>query len=135
MPPFLPLASAFNKSSDEAWSSLASQIQRWLIFCIRDQDAPHWKWGVEVFWTAFLAAFPQFPFGDWPVWDVRIPMAGPFLESQLAINNFEETTRKAAGQTSEDLMRRREELWEKFCAVVQVLYPYPIQAAEAEDLV
>jgi hypothetical protein len=91
---------------------------------------PHWKWGVEVFWAAFIAAFPSFPLGEWPLWDSRIPMAGPFIENQLVANDFEETTRKEAELTSDDLMKRREELWELFCTIVQVLYPYPIQDLE-----
>ena len=126
--PFLPLPPTFNKTCAEAWSSLASQIQQWLIFCLRDEGTPHWKWGVDVFWVAFIAAYPSFPLGEWPLWDTRIPMAGPFIEKQLAANDFEETSRKAVELISEDMtMKRREELWEEFCAIVRVLYPYPIQ--------
>ncbi|KAF8256789.1 hypothetical protein EI94DRAFT_1762787 [Lactarius quietus] len=128
--PFLPLTPNFNKTSTEAWSTLASKIQQWLIFCIRDQELPHWKWGVEVFWVAFVAAFPSFPLGDWPLWDSRIPMAGQFIESKLVANDFEETTQKTVELTGEDLVKRREELWEEFCTIVQFLYPYPIQAVE-----
>ncbi|KAF8259397.1 hypothetical protein EI94DRAFT_1751680, partial [Lactarius quietus] len=106
--PFLPLTPNFNKTSAEAWSSLASKIQQWLIFCIRDQELPYWKWGVEVFWVAFVAAFPIFPLGDWPLWD---------SESQWLAHS----------------LRRREELWEEFCTIVQILYPYPIQALTSQD--
>lgn len=28
---------------------------------------------------AFVAAFPSFPLGDWPVWDARISMEGNFI--------------------------------------------------------
>ncbi|KAH8978819.1 hypothetical protein EDB86DRAFT_2990605 [Lactarius hatsudake] len=129
--PFLPLTSTFNKVSPEAWASLASQIEQWLIHCIQDQHTSHWKWGVEVFWAAFLAAYPCFPLGEWPRWDTRIPLAGPFIESQLLANDFEEYTRKVGESTNEDLIKRREELWEEFCTVVKVLYPYPIQDCEA----
>ncbi|KAH8991021.1 hypothetical protein EDB92DRAFT_1781735, partial [Lactarius akahatsu] len=86
------------------------------------QHTSHWKWGVKVFWMAYLAAYPYFPLGEWPHWDTRIPMAGPFIESQLLARDFEEFTRKAGESTSEDLMKQRDELWEEFCTVVQVLY-------------
>ncbi|KAF8259703.1 hypothetical protein EI94DRAFT_1439313, partial [Lactarius quietus] len=77
---FLPLAPAFDKASRKAWVTLASQIQNWLTFYIQDQHLPHWKWGAEVFWIAFITAFLSFPLGDWPLWDVRIPLAGAFIE-------------------------------------------------------
>ena len=128
---FLPLSSTFDKTSAEAWLSLASQIQQWLIFCLRDEGTPHWKWGVEVFWVAFIAAHPSFPLGEWPLWDSRIPMAGLFIERQLVANDFKETTWRAVELISEDMtMKRREELWEEFCTIVRVLYPYPIQVVE-----
>ncbi|KAF8266575.1 hypothetical protein EI94DRAFT_1732816 [Lactarius quietus] len=79
---FLPLTSAFDTSSTKAWVTLASQVQNWLIFYIQDQHLPHWKWGAEVFWIAFVATFPSFPLGDWPLWDMRIPLAGAFIENQ-----------------------------------------------------
>ena len=125
---FLPLAPAFNKASTKAWVTLASRIQNWLIFYIQDQHLAHWKWGSEVFWIAFVAAFPSFPLGEWPLWDVRIPLAGAFIEKQVLPNNFEEAARQASELTSEeDLIKRREELWEDFCKVVKVIYPFPIR--------
>ena len=72
---------------------------------------------------AFFAAFPSFPLGDWPLWDVRIPLAGAFVEKQIAPHNFEE---RASEHTIEDLLRHREELWEDFCTVVKIVYPFPI---------
>ncbi|KAF8272788.1 hypothetical protein EI94DRAFT_1437215, partial [Lactarius quietus] len=62
------------------WVTLASQIQNWLTFYIQDQHLLHWKWGAEVFWIAFITAFPSFPLGDWPLWDVQIPLASAFIE-------------------------------------------------------
>lgn len=128
---FLPLAPAFDKASTKAWVTLASRIQNWLIFYIQDQHLAHWKWGSEVFWIAFVAAFPSFPLGEWPLWDVRIPLAGAFIEKQVLPNNFEEAARQASELTSEeDLIKRREELWEDFCKVVKVIYPFPIRDCE-----
>ncbi|KAH9015520.1 hypothetical protein EDB85DRAFT_2211073 [Lactarius pseudohatsudake] len=123
---FLPLSPTFDKASAVAWTSLASRIQQWLVYYIQDQHLPHWKWGAEVFWTAFVAAFPSFPLGNWPLWDVRIPLAGAFIEKQVVATDFEEISRRAGECTSEDLIRRREELWEDFCEIVKLMYPFPI---------
>jgi hypothetical protein len=41
-------------------------------------------WGVEVFWIAFVTAFPQFPFGAWPTWDPAILLNGPFITTRMA---------------------------------------------------
>lgn len=94
----------------------------------------HWKWGAEVFWTAFIAAFPTFPLGDWPSWDVRIPMVGSFIEKQVVAADFEETTRWANECTAEDLIKRRNELWEDFCKLVKVMYPFPIHYNDTLDV-
>ncbi|KAH8993097.1 hypothetical protein EDB83DRAFT_2478248 [Lactarius deliciosus] len=117
---FLPLAPAFDKSSTVAWVTLASRVQSWLTFYIQDQDLLHWKWGAEVFWIAFIAAFPSFPLGEWPLWD-----------RQVVPNDFEETVQRSSERTSEeDLSKRREELWRDFCKVVKVMYPFPIHDDE-----
>ena len=130
---FLPLSPAFNKASTVAWASLAFRVQQWLVYYIRDQHLPHWKWGAEVFWTAFIAAFPSFPLGDWPPWDVRIPMAGTFIEKQVVAADFDEVSRRASECTAEDLIKRREELWEDFCELVKLMYPFPIHYNDSPD--
>ena len=63
-----------------------------------------------MFWTAFIAAFPSFPLGDWPPWDVRIPMAGALIEKQVVTADFDEVARQASKCTAEDLIKRHEEL-------------------------
>jgi hypothetical protein len=58
-------------------------------------------------------------------------LAGAFIEKQVLPNNFEEAARQASELTSEeDLIKRREELWEDFCKVVKVIYPFPIRDCE-----
>jgi hypothetical protein len=131
---FLPLSPTFNKASTVAWETLAFRVQHWLIYYIRDQQLPHWKWGNEVFWTAFIAAFPTFPLGDWPPWDVRIPMAGAFINKQVVAADFDEITQRANECTAEDLIKRREELWEEFCKLVKVMYPFPIHYDDTPDI-
>jgi hypothetical protein len=128
---FLPLAPAFDKASTKAWATLASRIQDWLIFYIHDEHLPHWKWGAEVFWIAFVAAFPSFPLGDWALWDARIPFVGTFIEKQIGPPRFEEALPQAGEYAVEDLLKRREELWDEFIKVVKIRYPFPVRHCDA----
>jgi hypothetical protein len=111
--------------------TLASRIQDWLIFYIQDEHLLHWKWGAELFWIAFVAAFPSFPLGDWPVWDARIPLAGAFIEKQIAPHKFEQAVQQASERTGEDLLKLREGLWVDFYKVVKSRYPFSIRHCEA----
>ncbi|KAH8979511.1 hypothetical protein EDB92DRAFT_1820958 [Lactarius akahatsu] len=104
---------------------------QWLIYYIQDQHLPHWKWGAEVFWTAFIATFPSFPLGNWPHWDVRIPFAGAFIEKRMV--DFEEISQRASENTGDDLIRHCEKLWEDFCEIVKLMYPFPIHYNTSEQ--
>ncbi|KAH9169148.1 hypothetical protein EDB89DRAFT_2099120 [Lactarius sanguifluus] len=130
---FLPLSPTFDKASSVAWVSLASRIQQWLVYYIQDQHLLHWKWGAEVFWTAFVAAFPSFPLGNWPRWDVRIPFAGAFIERRVVAADFEEISQRVSENTGDDLIRHCEELWEDFCEIVKLMYPFPIHHDTSEQ--
>ncbi|KAF8345692.1 hypothetical protein F5887DRAFT_1158668 [Amanita rubescens] len=83
---FLPLPIGFDYQHDECWKVLVEQIAEWLVSTVADSSTPEWAWGQEAFWMAFIAAFPQFPAGEWPVWNPRIPMAGSFIQSWLDEN-------------------------------------------------
>ena len=53
------------------WLMLSYQIQQWLLDIFReDSEHPLLQWGIELFWIAYIAAFPEFPYGTvWPEWD------------------------------------------------------------------
>lgn len=129
---FLPLSPKFNKTSAVAWASLAFRIQQWLLHFIQDQHLPHWKWGADVFWTAFIAAFPNFPLGSWPPWDGRIPLTGAVVNKHVIGTDFEEISRRASESTGDDLIKRREDLWEDFCKLVKPMYPFPIRYSDLD---
>ncbi|KAG2126138.1 hypothetical protein BD769DRAFT_1321691, partial [Suillus cothurnatus] len=78
---FLPLPSNFNPTDSCHWSRLLGQIQRWLVNI--PSDSQHWSWGRDAFWFAFVAAYPDFPSGNWLTWDARIPLQGRFIEQWL----------------------------------------------------
>ena len=83
---------------------------------------------------AFIAAFLTFPLGDWPSWDVQIPMVGSFIKKQVVAADFEETTQWVNKCTAEDLIKRCDELWEDFCKLVKVMYPFPIHYNDTLDV-
>ncbi|KAG1876991.1 hypothetical protein C8R48DRAFT_544681, partial [Suillus tomentosus] len=79
--PFLPLPSEFDYTKRKDWAELSQRIEKWLIEL--DTELPEWSWGRDTFWLMFVAAFPSFPRGTWPMWDPRIPLEGAFIEQWL----------------------------------------------------
>jgi len=79
--PFLPLPCHFDHQSGEAWAELAMLIQSVLVQSSHGEEMPCYVLAREFFWMAFVAAFPSFPFGEWPEWDLRIPMRGTFISA------------------------------------------------------
>jgi hypothetical protein len=117
--PFLPLPPQFDNQSQREWSSLAQDIQHWLL---RDPDFsttdPHsYSLMQELFWMAFVAVFPTFPFGEWPVWDAQIPMQGSFISQWV--------TKIDEDSITPPLIARRH-VWAKFKALVQEVLHYPV---------
>jgi len=53
------------------------------MYLVQSQDSegtlPHQILVREFFWMSFVAAFPLFPFGNWPNWDPRISLQGSFI--------------------------------------------------------
>ncbi|KAH9949289.1 hypothetical protein B0H21DRAFT_707190 [Amylocystis lapponica] len=78
-----PLPSTFDPSERSSWIALAPEIERWLLTEVINVRSPDWLWGRNVFWMAFIAAYPDFPRGEWPVWNTKIAMEGPFIENWM----------------------------------------------------
>ncbi|THG92876.1 hypothetical protein EW026_g8185 [Hermanssonia centrifuga] len=77
---FLPLPPSFNRRTVASWKSLAFEIQDWLLEVAVDPRCPERIWGTDLFWMAYLAAFPKFPQGQWQGWDPRINVCNTFGE-------------------------------------------------------
>ncbi|KAG1855231.1 hypothetical protein F4604DRAFT_2042428 [Suillus subluteus] len=77
--PFLPLPPTFNHFNRSDWQIVSQKIQEWLTSEV-DTKSSLWTWGRDAFWLAFVAAYPSFPTGQWPMWDPRIPLEGEFIE-------------------------------------------------------
>ncbi|KAI0263279.1 hypothetical protein BC834DRAFT_326761 [Gloeopeniophorella convolvens] len=111
-------------------SSLVSRVQDWLI-CIEDHQSPHWIWGLEVFWAAFVAACPLFPTGRWPSWNPEIPMGGAFIESHVNAFTPVGIVSSLRDEFGEETKRRREELWESLCDLVRLADQLPLRPVGA----
>jgi hypothetical protein len=97
---------------------LLGQIQRWLVNI--PLDSQHWSWGRNAFWFAFVAAYPDFPSGNWLMWDARIPLQGRFIEQWL-----EDGAASLLGvdHSREDLL---EQIWAEFCTHAMLFHPEPL---------
>jgi len=60
---------------------------------------------------AFVAAFPQFPSGDWLDWDPSIELDGSFMQEWLNRQGLEGHEREV-----------REEIWQRFRSQVWARY-------------
>ncbi|KAG2098945.1 uncharacterized protein F5147DRAFT_548334, partial [Suillus discolor] len=83
---FLPLPLSFDYINPADWQTVYRQIQEWLTTEV-DTESSLWTWGRDAFWLAFVAAYPSFPMGKWPMWDPRIPLEGSFIEHWLERSN------------------------------------------------
>ncbi|KAG2752140.1 hypothetical protein P692DRAFT_201688669, partial [Suillus brevipes Sb2] len=79
--PFFPLPSMFDYRNRSDWEKLSKEIEKWLVQL--DTKLPQWMWGRDAFWLAFIAVFPFFPRGTWPLWNPHIPLEGAFIEQWL----------------------------------------------------
>lgn len=80
---FLPLAPSFNHRDGQSWSKLVEIISNWLVNDVKTLKSQEWTWGTDIFWMAFVAAYPSFPSGTWPVWDCHIALDGTFIHEWL----------------------------------------------------
>ncbi|KIK78202.1 hypothetical protein PAXRUDRAFT_72826, partial [Paxillus rubicundulus Ve08.2h10] len=84
--PFLPLPSQFDPYNGLEWQSLAKEIEHWLLqdLAFNMTHPGCYILIQELFWMAFVAVFPSFPYGQWPNWDLQILMDGDFILDWVA---------------------------------------------------
>ncbi|EGN98870.1 hypothetical protein SERLA73DRAFT_152660 [Serpula lacrymans var. lacrymans S7.3] len=85
--PFLPLQLSFDPGSSQCWINLVAGVQTWLLVDVVYRCCHAWIWGQEAFWMAFVAAYPDFPAGDWSGWSSKILLEDLFLNSWMAEMN------------------------------------------------
>ncbi|KAH7919399.1 hypothetical protein BV22DRAFT_863188 [Leucogyrophana mollusca] len=117
--PFLPLPLSFHPSHSLSWATLAKDIEFWLIHSIIDTQTDDWRWNREFFWMSYIAAYPQFPRGNWPIWDAKIAMEGDFLSHWTEISGGN-LPREGS------IMSIREIIWDEFQQLASHVFPHPI---------
>ncbi|KAI0345232.1 hypothetical protein BDW22DRAFT_1354140 [Trametopsis cervina] len=89
---FMPLPKEFNHQSSNSWQAMAAEIQSWLNDEVRDTTHLQWQWGLELFWIAYVAAFPDFPSGTaWHDWELALPIDGAFINNWIQSHGDDET--------------------------------------------
>jgi hypothetical protein len=126
--PFLPLPPTFNYFNRTDWQMVSQNIQEWLTSEV-DTRSAMWTWGRDAFWLAFVAAYPSFPNGQWPMWDPRIPLEGEFIEQWLE--------RSGGDSAGEDLafdeVASVSDIWDDFCKHVALFYPFSLLSSGQTD--
>ena len=114
--PFLPLPSSFESTNISHWQQLTRMIKSCLVasttFKNRYPEAYCVMW--DLFWMAFVASFPTFPGGDWPLWDAQISMEGGFILSWVSKEGVE------------GIAFPQQAIWVQFKHILQSLFPYVI---------
>lgn len=123
LPSFLPLSPAFNYTSTESWQDLLQDIQDWIVTVSAKNEPQSREWGLELFWIAFVASHPEFPSGQWPTWDNRIPLQGQFIAKWLsgAVKVGEEL--EGLLPSSGGALSARMVLWDLFRTKVSSCFP------------
>lgn len=90
---FMPLPLGFDHHLSSSWALLAKRIQVWLCEIVDNRNHPQWEWGLDLFWIAFVAAHPTFPFGpNFPTWNADIPLQGSFIDEWLRERGVNESS-------------------------------------------
>lgn len=105
----------FDPSNQSCWAALSISIEHWLLSEVVSVRCPEWMWGCNAFWISFIAAYPNFPGGEWPTWNTRIAMEGPFIEKWMQ--------RDGQLQANPDFDQIRAELWFEFQQLVSLYFP------------
>lgn len=124
--PFLPLRRTFNHINPMEWATLSKEIEEWLVNDV-DTRSQLWTWGCDAFWLTFVAAYPLFPRGKWPMWDPRIPVEGIFIQKWLGCSNDIDAM-KLEGDHS--LLALFNDIWAKFNKHTAHFHPLPLLAAD-----
>ncbi|KIK36599.1 hypothetical protein CY34DRAFT_16279 [Suillus luteus UH-Slu-Lm8-n1] len=126
--PFLPLPPTFNYFNRTDWQMVSQKIQEWLTTEV-DTRSSLWTWGRDTFWLAFVAAYPSFPSGQWPMWDPRIPLEGEFIEQWLAQSGGDSVGEDSALNEALSVS----DIWDDFCKHVALFYPLSLLSSGQTD--
>jgi hypothetical protein len=126
--PFLPLPPTFNYFNRTDWQMVSQRIQEWLTTEV-DTRSSVWTWGRDAFWLAFVAAYPSFPSGQWPMWDPHIPLEGEFIEQWLERSGGDSAGEDSAFNEALSVS----DIWDDFCKHVALFYPFSLLSSGQTD--
>ncbi|EGO30672.1 hypothetical protein SERLADRAFT_404740 [Serpula lacrymans var. lacrymans S7.9] len=116
--------SSFNPYDMQCWIRLMNKIQCWLLMEVIDRQSLEWTWGREVFWMAYIAAYPKFSCGQWTRWSPKISPEQSFLEGWIAqkgvLAHAERSTRPVANDI--DYISTRGAIWDRFQDIVTLVF-------------
>ncbi|KAI9569760.1 hypothetical protein HD554DRAFT_2168935 [Boletus coccyginus] len=108
--PFLPLSSLFEPTDAYQWVQLAKQIEECLVAdpLLESKHPDRYRLTRELFWMAFIAAYPEFPQGKWTRWNSMIAMEGEFMSRWMLKGGY-----SGLSDTPPRLV-----IWEQFRSIV-----------------
>ncbi|KAK1230712.1 protein kinase, partial [Marasmius sp. AFHP31] len=107
--------------STELWADVYKGIGEWMgRFGMERGETEDWQWGREVYWMAFVAAFPHFPAGSWTNWDPAIELEGPFIVEWVGRGGTASLDRQRGSNSLEQ--QARDEIWQHFRQAVWTRY-------------
>ncbi|KAG1831460.1 hypothetical protein DFJ58DRAFT_736618 [Suillus subalutaceus] len=124
--PFLPLRGTFDYANPMEWAVLSKDIEGWLVTEV-DNRSQLWTWGCDAFWLTFVAAYPLFPRGKWPMWDPRVPLEGTFIQEWLGWSSDIDAMQLRGNHS---LLTLLSVLWAKFNKHTALFYPFPLLAVD-----
>ena len=78
--PFLPLHDDFDHNDANKWKWLVNVLQEYLLDPhLHTKFQSCYLFTRELFWMAFIAAYPTFPHSPWPLWNSEIAREGDFV--------------------------------------------------------
>ncbi|EGO04520.1 hypothetical protein SERLA73DRAFT_148992 [Serpula lacrymans var. lacrymans S7.3] len=86
------------------------------------QHSLEWTWGREVFWMAYIAAYPEFPNGRWTIWSLKISPEGSFLEGWMTKCTSAVQEEIRLFNDNVDYVSTRGAIWERFQDTVALIF-------------
>jgi len=122
--PFLPLSQGFQPLNTYEWKQLVMNIEQHLLADphLNNTHPECYFLMRQLFWMAFVAAFPSFPHGDWPNWNSQIPMEGNFI-SRWVLKDSDDSDWDDFPDTCVAI---RQLVWEQFSTTVEKVLLIPI---------
>lgn len=124
---FLPLPRTFNRHCTTDWVTLFQEMQDFVFEVAVDMDSPERAWGTDLYWIAYIAAYPTFPQGARTKWDPRMKLCGTFGDYWLCnVANPHTSHARPCTDTCAACITLCDSLWDSFLLHAATMYSGPI---------